>query len=198
MGLNPGDGSAGDGSVLFDIAGVAGLDEEPPSYPPKGGRLGVPETFPFLEGVEGRVVWVSGGEDDFKFIARGEDGRGAGTESILRGEGDPVDARGKGARAVGLYGYLKACGMEGGDEELIDKKGGLSAGEDKKPPGTFYFFHNFLCRHQRVGLVVGVAEGAAEIAAAEAYEDGRATGIDAFALQTVEYLVNRIGFHIPA
>ena len=187
MGLNPGDGSAGDGSVLFDIAGVAGLDE----------TMGERTLIVFQTG-EGRVVGVSGGEDDFKFIGTNEDRRGAGTESILGGKCDPVDTSGKGARAVGLYGYLKACGMEGGDEELIDKKGGLSAGEDKKPPGTFYFFHNFLCRHQRVGLVVGVAEGAAEIAATETHKDSRATRIDAFALQTIENLVNRIGFHTLA
>ena len=165
-------------AVFPGVAGVAGLEETPVC--------------------NDRIVdvHVMAGVDDFQFIALWEADLCGGNHVVLRGTGDPVNAGRKSMGAVGFDGDVSAAGMEGGDKFICQEKGGFAAGDDGEAGGIFRDGRDdFLCRHETAFLMGGVAEGAAEIAAGKAHEDGGSAGVVAFSLKGIKYFVDFVLLH---
>ena len=165
-------------AVFPGVAGVAGLEETPVC--------------------NDRIVdvHVLAGVDDFQFIALWEADLCGGNHVVLRGTGDPVNAVRKRMGAVGFDGDVSAAGMEGRDKFICQEKGGFAAGDDGEAGGIFRDGRDdFLCRHETAFLMGGVAEGAAEIAAGKAHEDGGSAGVVAFSLKGIKYFVDFVLLH---
>ena len=93
--------------------------------------------------------------------------------------------------AVGLHGHELVLVVEGVDEALGELQRRLAAGDDHQAGGVLGgLLGNFLVGHFGARLMLCVAEGAAQVAAAQPHEDRRGACIIAFALEAVEYLVN--------
>lgn len=105
----------------------------------------------------------------FQFVAVGEQrlgGTASREVSIFGGESDPIQIVGNGVRTVGFNRDVVVSSMElvneiAGDEErrLASREHHLACGE--RADGGEYF----LLAHQLVSLVLGIAEGATQVAA---------------------------------
>lgn len=193
-----------------DVDELVGLEGEAPEgvgLAVFNGFVKQEEVFPGVAGVAGleetpvcndRIVdvHVLAGVDDFQFIASCEADLCGGNHIVLRGTGDPVNAGRKRMGAVGFDGDVSAAGMEGRDKFICQEKGGFSAGDDGEERGIFrYCGDDFLCRHETAFLMGGVAEGAAEVAAGKAHEDGGSAGVVAFSLKGIKYFVDFVLLH---
>lgn len=116
---------------------------------------------------------------------------GLAADTGLGREGHPVEVRGQQTGAVGLDGHELA----GGGVEVVDECGvGLetrfAAGEDNPARRVAVDLGGDFGRgHVGMGGMVGVAEGATEVAAAQAHEDGGLPGMVPFALEGMEDFV---------
>lgn len=116
------------------------------------------------------------------------DGQGC---SLLGRTGHPVDALGQRARAISFDADIFARFVQQADESLVYPKRRLSTGQDDHLSRTMpHLFEYLLVAHHHTLLVLCVAEGATQVAAREADEESRRTGMVALTLQAVEYLVN--------
>ena len=120
-------------------------------------------------------------------------------KAVLRRDGHPVDVLGDSTRAVGLHRHEETLLMEFVHQLLVDLQRRLSACEHHE--GAVFPLSDFVedvgGGHERMTGVVGVAEGAVEVAAAEADEDGCAPCVASLALQGIKYFVDTVLlFHI--
>lgn len=174
MGLE-GEAPAGMGEdVADDVVGVvarAGLQEEARRGQQVGDALDVLAFVDYLELVD--AVDTPGG--------------------FLGGACHPVDAGGDGKGAVGLYLDVEAGAFERAHQSVVELKQGLAAGDHDVARGKCrYLPYNLGGAHLGVGREVGVAEGAAAVAAAETQKHGGCAGVESLALQRVEDFVYAI------
>ena len=170
------------------------------------GGLHVAEPLFLILDPAGLQVAVGGGDavvlgqvlaqiDHLEFVAAGEHhGQvSAVAEARLRRQGHPVDAVGQGTGAVGLDGDALARHLlESRHKILVYPQRWLTAREhDKRSPRVLHHLpDNLGQRHHRALLVLRVAEGAMQVAAAQPDKHAGGTRVEALALQREENLVN--------
>ena len=103
----------------------------------------------------------------------------------------PIYTFGKGQSPVRLDLYEEACFVEFIDKRLRELQGRLAAGDDdvtRFVPACLS--DNLVLAHLPVGLMIGVAERALQIAPREAQEEGRRAGEVPLSLKRKKRLVN--------
>ena len=135
--------------------------------------------------------------DDLQLIATLHDTRHriATLKCGFRRKRHPIEVRGQWVRSISFDGNGLAClPLQFGNENLVDEQGWLATREyDKRRNGVFvHLDDNLLQRHHRSTLMLRITEMAAQIAAAEAHENGGCTTMETFALEGMEYFVDLV------
>ena len=135
--------------------------------------------------------------DHFKFVAYLQHARFRITsfKNCLGRKCHPVEVIGQKARAISLNGNLLTCLLlQFRHKGLVNEQGRLASCQHNQRSYRIFvdFNHNFLQRHHCAALVLRVAKGTAQVAAAETHEDGSRTAVVAFALEGMEYFVDLI------
>lgn len=111
--------------------------------------------------------------------------------ALLGRAGHPVYAFGQGACAVGLYADVLACAVQHGYKTAVYPQRRLSAGEYHHACRVFlHFGQDVIVAHHGAAFVLCVAEGTLEVAPRKAHKHRGRAGVETFALQAVENLVN--------
>ena len=94
--------------------------------------------------------------------------------------------------AIGLYGLVVAECLEVGDDLVGELEGGLSTRPDDAPTWIDGdSITDLFQSHLDSGVKLCITEATAEVASAQADEDGGLPHVHPFALQAVEYLVDK-------
>ena len=116
-------------------------------------------------------------------------------ESGFRRKSHPIQIVRQGSRSIGFNGnHLTRLLLQFSYKSLIDEKRRLASRQHNQRSDWILIdcIHNLLQRHHLPCLMLCVTKRTAQVATAEAHEDGRRSAMVAFALQGVEYFVNLI------
>ena len=110
-------------------------------------------------------------------------------------QSDPIQIAGQRPRAIGLDGDTFTCLLlQFSHKWLVNEQRRLTTCQHNQSGMRILInlIHNLLQRHHRALLMLRIAKGTAQVAAAETHEDGGRSRVVAFALKGVEYFVDFI------